>query len=213
MDQEMSMSLLRPAVAVLLATSVVAGGAALAAPKAAPVCKLVVDDAGDTASAPFPASNAIDITSADVASDGTMLTAVLRVAKYTANETETVYGKRYIVAFEGAGLKPMYLTALDYPVGVVFNFGEVTEGTTGPSYSSTGPATGHINAATGEITISVSAADLAAASFGKLTKGGVLKGINAVTFRRVGQSLFNGDDASTTKKYTVGAPSRVVPGK
>ena len=206
----MNTSLLRPAVAVLLATSVVAGGAALAGPKA-PVCNLVTDDVGDTASAPFPASNAIDIKSADVASDGTTLTAVLRVAKYTANETETVYGKRYIVAFEGAGLKPMYLTALDYPVGVSYNFGEVTESATGPSYSSTGTATGAIDAAKGEIKISVKASDLAAASFGKLQKGGTLKGINAVTFRRVGNQLFDGDDASTSKKYTVGAPSCVTP--
>jgi hypothetical protein len=209
----MSLTTARPALAVLVTASVLAGGAAVAAPKAAPVCNLVVDETGDTASAPFPASNAIDIKSADVASDGTTLTAVLRVAKYTANETETVYGKRYIVAFEGAGLKPMYLTALDYPVGVSYNFGEVTDSATGPSYSSTGTAKGSIDAAKGEITISVSAADLAAASFGKLTNGGVLKGINAVTFRRVGNQLFPGDDASTSKKYTVGAPSCVAVAK
>jgi hypothetical protein len=191
-----------------MCASLLAAGSAVAAPK--PSCNLVVDDKGDTASAPFPASDTIDITSADVASDGQTLTAVLRVAKYTANETATVYGKRYIVAFEGAGLKPMYLTALDYPVGVSYNFGEVTESATGPSYSSTGAAKGSIDAAKGEIKISVSAADLAAASFGKLTKGGVLKGINAVTFRRVGNQLFEGDDASTSKKYTVGAPSCVA---
>jgi hypothetical protein len=202
---------MRPAVAALLATSVVVGGAAVAAPKAAPVCNLVQDDTGDTESAPFPASNAIDIKSADIASDGTTLTAVLRVAKYTANETETIYGKRYIVAFEGAGLKSMYLTALDYPVGVSYNFGEVTESATGPTYSSTGTAKGSIDAAKGEIKISVTASDLAAASFGKLQKGGLLKGINAVTFRRIGNQLFEGDDASTSKKYTVGAASCVTP--
>jgi hypothetical protein len=205
------MSLVRPVVAVLLATSVVAGGGAIAAPKAAPVCNLVTDDVGDTASAPFPASNAIDIKSADIGSDGETLTAVLRVAKYTANETETIYGKRYIVAFEGAGLKPMYLTALDYPAGISYNFGEVTESATGPSYSSTGTAKGAIDAAKGEIKISVTASDLAAASFGKLQKRGLLKGINAVTFRRVGNQLFEGDDASTSKKYTVGAASCVTP--
>lgn len=187
------------------------GGVASAAVKPAPVCNLVQDEVGDTASAPFPASNAIDIKSADIASDGATLTAVLRVAKYTANETETVYGKRYIVAFEGAGLKPMYLTALDYPAGISYNFGEVTESATGPSYSSTGTAKGAIDAATGEIKISVTAADLAAASFGKLQKGGSIKGINAVTFRRVGNQLFDGDDAATSKKYTVGAASCVKP--
>jgi hypothetical protein len=203
---------LRAAFAALLCASVAIGGSALAAPaKAGPVCNLVVDDKGDTASAPFPASDAIDITSADIASDGQTLTAVLRVAKYTPNETATIYGKRYIVAFEGAGLKPMYLTALDYPVGVSYNFGEVTTGTTGPTYTSTGTAKGAIDAAKGEIKISVSAADLAAASFGKLAQGGVLKGINAVTFRRVGNQLFPGDDASTAKKYTVGTPSCVTP--
>ncbi len=105
----MRVSPLRPALAVVLVSSAVVAGGAVAAP--APVCNLVVDDKGDTESAPFPASDTIDITSADVASDGETLTAVLRVAKYTANETATIYGKRYIVAFEGAGLKPMYLTA------------------------------------------------------------------------------------------------------
>ena len=204
------MSSPRPVLALALAAALTSAGLAAAAP-AAPVCNLVTDDAGDTASAPFPASNAIDIKSADIASDGTTLTAVLRVVKYTPNETETVYGKRYIVAFEGAGLKSMYLTALDYPVGVSYNFGEVTESATGPTYSSTGAAKGSIDAAKSEIKISVSAADLAAAGFGKLQKGGVMKGINAVTFRRVGNQLFDGDDASTSKKYTVGAKSCVTP--
>lgn len=202
---------LRPALALALTGAVVLVGGAHAAPKAAPVCNLVTDDAGDTAAAPFPASDTIDILSADVASDGKALTAVLRVKKYTANEPQTVHGKRYIVAFEGAGLKSMYLTALDFPAGVSFNFGEVTEGTTGPSYSSTGPATGKIDTATNEIRITVQAAELAEAGFGKLTKGGVIKGINAVTFRRIGTTLFDGDDASTSKKYTVGAKSCVTP--
>lgn len=192
-----------------LAATIALTGVAAAVPRPT-ACRLLVDEAGDTARAPFPASDAIDITSADLASDGRTLTAVLRVAKYTPNELATVYGKRYIVAFEGAGLKSMYLTALDYPLGVSYNFGEVTTSPTGPSYSSTGPAKGAINAATGEITISVAAADLAAAGFGRLTKGGQLKGINAVTFRRLGNQLFPGDEATTTKRYTVGARSCVA---
>ena len=196
------------ALTVCLATS----GTALAAKAPAPVCNLVTDDAGDTGYLAFPASDAIDILSADVASDGTKLTAVLRVKKYTANETNTFFGKRYIVAFEGAGLKPMYLTLLDYPVGLTYNFGSTSTDAAGrTTYTSDGTATGSVDADKGVITITTTAADLDAAGYGKLTKGKDLSNINAVTFRRIGTALEPGDDASSSKKYTVGAASCVKP--
>ena len=196
------------ALTACLATS----GTALAAKAPAPVCNLVTDDAGDTAYLALPASDTLDILSADVASDGTKLTAVLRVKKYTPNETATIYGKRFIVAFEGAGLKPMYLTLLDSPVEQVFNFGSTSTDAAGrTTYTSDGDATGAVDAAAGTITITTTAADLDAAGYGKLTKGKQLSNINAVTFRRVGTSLLPGDDAVSSKKYTVGTPSCVKP--
>lgn len=203
----------RRTTALLALTACLAGsGTALAAKAPAPVCNLVTDDAGDTADIVFPASDTIDIVSADVASDGNKLTAVLRVKKYTANETATIYGKRFIVAFEGAGLKPMYLTMLDYPVGPAFNFGSTTTDATGQtSYTSDGTATGSVDAAASTITITTTAADLAEAGYGKLTKGKQLSNINAVTFRRIGNQLYTGDDAVSSKKYTVGAASCVKP--
>ncbi|HVE74556.1 MAG TPA: hypothetical protein VNA30_05630 [Mycobacteriales bacterium] len=216
----------------VLGVSVALVGGAAAAPKKKPApkplppaCNLVVDEAGDTASAPFPASDTIDIKSADVASDGVTVTAVLRVFKYTENDPGTIYGKRYIIAFEGAGLKPMYLRALDYPgnvapaavrdqVALPFDFGttEVNATTGQTQYASKGPATGTINASTGEITVSAKAADFDAAGFGKLAKGGIIKNINAVTFRRVGNQLYDGDTASSRKTYVVGQASCVKVG-
>lgn len=206
---------LRSSTALVL-TGVLAVGAttATAAVKkpAPPVCNLVTDDAGDTAYLALPNSDTIDILSADVASDGKNLTGVIRVKKYTPNETSTVYGKRFIVAFEGAGLKPMYLTLLDYPVGQVFNFGSTSVDAAGrTTYTSDGAATGTIDAATGVIRISTTAAALKDAGYGTLTKGKDLSGINAVTFRRVGTSLMPGDDAVSSKKYKVGAASCVKP--
>lgn len=189
-----------------------------------PVCNLIVDDKGDTASAPFPASDAIDIVSADIASNATTLTAVLRVAAYTANDPGTIYGKSYLVSFEGARFQNMYLRALEYPGNLIapaavqtatgtipFDFGATNvDATTGQTqYASSGPATGSINAATGEITMSVKIADLTAAGFGKLVPGQQFKSLNAVTFRRVGNQLFAGDDAATSKRYTAGAASCV----
>lgn len=216
----------RTALAAGLAASLAVGGAAVAAPAkpkpkpAPPVCNLVVDDKGDTASAPFPASDTIDIVSADIANDAKTLTAVLRVAKYTANDPATIYGKRYLVSFEGAGFKNMYLRALDYPgnslpegdtLALPFDFGatEVDAVTGGTTYASAGPATGSINAATGEITMSVQLSDVSAAGLGKVALGQQFKSINAVTFRRVGNRLFAGDDATTSKRYTAGAASCV----
>lgn len=216
----------RPVLATALAIAVASAGVASAAPKAKPKpkpvppsCNLVVDDKGDTASAPFPASDTIDIASADIASSKTALTAVLRVVKYTPNDTGTIYGKRYLVAFEGGGLQGMYLRALDYPlngtpvsdeIALAFDFGATEVDAAGrTTYASAGPATGSINAATGEITVTVQASDLADAGFGKLTPGVEFKGINAVTFRRVGNQLFAGDTATTSKRYVAASPSCV----
>lgn len=224
-------SLVRTALVGALVSCVAAAGVAAAAPKpkpkpkpkpAPPACNLVVDGKGDTESAPFPASDTIDIVSADIASSATAVTAVLRVAKYTANDTNTIYGKRYLVAFEGGGLQGMYLRALDYPlngtpvsedIALPFDFGATEVDAAGrTTYASAGPATGTINAGTGEITITVQAADVAAAGFGKLTPGAEFKSINAVTFRRIGTSLLPGDDASTSKRYVAGSPSCVKVG-
>lgn len=203
---------LRTSTALLLTGVLAVGATTATAAVKKPVCNLVTDEAGDTAYLALPASDTIDILSADIASDGKKLTAVLRVKKYTANETATVHGKRFIVAFEGAGLKPMYLTLLDYPVGQVFNFGSTSVDAAGrTTYTSDGAATGAVDAAAGTITISTDAAALKEAGYGTLTKGKDLSGINAVTFRRVGTSLFSGDDAATSKKYKVGAASCLKP--
>ena len=184
-----------------------------------PVCNLITDDKGDSGYNGLPNSGTIDIVSADVATTKTTITAVIRVEKYTANDPATIHGKRWLLSFEGAGLQPMYLRAGETPLMQVpgvgdptisnqFDFGNTTtDATTGQTtYGSLGAATGSINAATGEITITAKLEDLKGAGVGSL-KSGVIKGLNAVTFRRVGSQLLAGDDASTSKTYPAGAVS------
>lgn len=88
----------RIAAALAVALAATAAGAADAAPKpkpkVKPVCNLVVDGTGDTfaaraqdGTAPGPQDDAFDIKSADVASDGKVITVAIRVAKLADAQT------------------------------------------------------------------------------------------------------------------------------
>jgi hypothetical protein len=209
--------LLRPALAVLLATSVVAGGAAMAKP--APSCNLMLDDKGDAqflGAAPNDAN--LDIVSADIASDAKTVTAVLRLAAFSEVDPQSPLGRGYYVLFNAAGSEfPIYFNMQITPDVTSFRWGDLETLATGNgSYVKKGDATGVIDAAKGEIHISVPVSDVK--SIAKVAPGAKLSNVAANATAVLGTSVSGGlvstvDDATSSKPYIAGSPSCVKPGK
>jgi hypothetical protein len=177
----------------LLVTSVlVTSGLATTADAAKappPSCNLVKDAVGDSSNsyqgAPvFPADAGLDIVSADVVSDATAITAVIRLN--AAPGSATVYAKRYIAQFTVAGLKnPMVLAAAITPTGNTFSFGYYGTTTTGTGYNySATQATGRITDKV--ISVTIPLADVAAeANLGAIKKGAKISAFAITANRRV----------------------------
>jgi hypothetical protein len=112
----------RPVGALVLVLATAAGvPAAHAAAK--PLCQIVTDDTGDTFVAraqdgtkPGPQEDGFDITSADVASDGKVVTAVIRVKTLTTSIQTSPVGVGYSFDFLSptstmqASLRAVYIT-------------------------------------------------------------------------------------------------------
>jgi hypothetical protein len=218
---------MRPAVAVLFATSVLAGGAAVAAPAAAPVCNLVQDAKDDTFALRYqetihdlggpglygPAEPALDIVSADVAADAKTITAVLRVNKLAKSASSAPGGLAFRVQFSAPGEddENMYLSATT--TGTADTVVAGTRAITANLSTKLADATGVFDLAKNEIRISVPLATFAAQG----VKAGTplsFDGLDQTSARLTptGTSSF-ADVALSDKTYKVGAPSCVVPGK
>ena len=200
---------LRPVLAATLAVGLAVAGSAVAAPKAAPVCKLVKDSKGDAAILRDQPS--LDIVSADLASDAKSVTAVLRLdgAPSGANP-EAAGGTRYYMEFNLPGSpKAQYLAAfVPFAGSPTFRTGEITTEEARRSFSTDPePAKGAIRG--NEVTITAPVSTFAAR--GKVAPGTKLTGLTAETFAVVGVLLVSVDDA-TGKSYTAGTPSCVKPG-
>jgi hypothetical protein len=178
-------------------------------PKPAPVCKLVVDVADDAGVANHAAgapSNdpSLDIVSADIATDATNLTAVIRVKKLSAANTMAPLGQRWTLRF---------------------TFGVTTMGlsvNTGPAGSS-GPqvASGYkIDPAANEVRITVPLKNLPE----KVGKGTPFRNLYAETAAAISYdrekmgtpdstTLSPEDHAESTKTYAAGTPSCVKIGQ
>src|SRR5687768_3148932 len=91
----------------LIATSLLLTGAvgnattASAKPKA--VCNLVSDAKADAGYNNVPGADGDDIVSADLASDATTLTGVVRLAGLSASDPQAPLGRNYSVLFNGPG--------------------------------------------------------------------------------------------------------------
>jgi hypothetical protein len=221
------MSVLRPTLAVALCASVVAGGAAVAAPKVAPVCNLVQDAKDDTFALRYqetihdlggpglygPAEPALDIVSADVAADAKTITAVIRLNKLAKSAASAPGGLSYRVQFSAPGESDenMYLSAAT--TGTTDTFVAGTRAITANLSTKLADATGVFDLAKNEIRISAPLATFAAQG----VKAGVplsFSGLDQTSARLTptGTSSF-ADVARSEKTYKVGAPSCVVPGK
>jgi hypothetical protein len=216
----------------LLVTGGVGAVSSASAKTVKPVCDLVQDAKGDAGYNHVPGNNSDDIVSADVASNSTTITGVLRTAGLTVPDPEAPLGRNYTVLFTAPGSADvLYLSARTYPQGTQFFYGyqAVDPSTTVKTNYSLGSATGVVDTAKGEVHVSVPVKSFVAGAKAKLAPGAKLTGLEATVDRIVGQGFvpsqnvgpqrvpFGGlllpfDDA-TGGSYVMGTPSCVVVGK
>jgi hypothetical protein len=205
----------RSAVLGLLALSAPLLGSASSS--AAPPCRIVTDPSGDEAYAPTHVPS-LDIVSADLASNATTLTGVIRVKNYDLSN-ELGYRNYYVifnvpyshkVAFVVAGerigdvAEPYY----NYRYGLV----EGSTGSTNDYVERFDPgAVGFVDASRGEIHMSVSLSALA--KLGVAIKAKTpLTNIRAETVVVRGSFSKDIDVATTSRTYRASSPSCVKPG-
>jgi hypothetical protein len=222
--------------ATILVVSLLPLGAATSAlavtkPAAKPVCNIIKDASGDAEyNGAVPGDGNDDIVSADVASDGKKITAVLRLAALAQPDPMAPLGQGFFVEFGAKGSDSnLFLSARTYPTGTKYVFGySAPDPNTGINTSYTiGDATGSIDTAKKQVRITAVNSAFAPAG-SKLTKGTKLLVPTATTYRIAGQGLVPSqsvagtrvpigglllpfDDASG-KTYTVGTLSCVKPG-
>jgi hypothetical protein len=213
-------SRLRPVLAIAICASFVAGGAALAAPKAKPVCNLIADDKGDGAGFVDNSSGGLDVVTADIASDAKTVTAVLRLAAAppAAGDPNAPEGATYYVSWNAPGAtNPVYLSAATDATGAMsYAMGDIEPSPTGGALyqNATGAVTGHVDGSV--ITINVDRGVFG--SLASMKPGTKMTSLQAEVFYpvevpMVGGLLEQADAASGTKPYIAGAASCVVPGK
>lgn len=212
----------RPLVLLAASAALVTGAAAAsAAPKkpapVKPVCNLVVDDAGDTfllrnqevPGVYGPQEDALDIVSADLASDTKRITAVIRVKKL-ATTIATGVGQGYEAQFLNDGENTLYLSATITNGTQAFSVG--FRDPTANTATSLGDASGVFDLAKNEVRISAPVSAFSAQGTG--VKPGTLLSIGTITASRnlVAVNVFaDVNEGGTT--YKAGAPSCVKPGK
>lgn len=216
--------------ASLLAGSLLTG-AASAAPQPKPVCQIVKDGKGDAKYNNVPGDGSVDITSADVASDGKNITGVVRVDKLTHPNPQAPFGQAWFVKFSVKGAPEiLFLSARAYPHATTFVYGYTApDPNTGINTSYTlGEAKGMLDMAKNEVRFWVDAAGFKTAK-ANIVKGTKLSGVGADTWRIAGQGVvpsqqvgpvrvpFGGFllpfDAAEGGSYVVGTKSCVALGK
>ena len=205
------MSALRPVLAVAAGLALVAGGAAVAAPKAKPVCNLVTDAADDG----MVDNGTLEIVSADIVTTKKTVTTVVRVANADLSKGTIPTGSKIQFTFT-AGDSDLFTGVTYDPVnGLDGYWGH--QGDTGGEIE--GAVTPVVDAAKKEIRVTV---PTSAFSTGMLKPGSPLTdlGANADVIIATPKAAlqgnvrpFSNDTATSDKTYTAGAPSCVVPGK
>lgn len=215
----MSVSLLRPAVAVLVVSSFIAAGAASAAPKAkiAPVCNLVQDTKGDgtgfllTDQNYLPNDPQLDLVSGDIASDAKSITAAIRTDALALSDSNAPTGRAYYANFVVGEAKLFLSVALDGAGAATYS-----AGFTATRRTSLGEVTGVLDTANKEIRITAPLSIFADKAV--IKPGTKIADLNLLAQRYIGNRAAGGatpsaDEALGGKIYTAGAPSCVVPGK
>jgi hypothetical protein len=191
-----------------------------------PPCRQIPDDAGDasTAQGLVPGGAADDLLSADLASDGRTITAVVRLASLPVQDPQAPLGRRYLVQMTPAGSEvTLYLGATVGPTGTAFDYGYVTHDAVGTSTLPLGEATGRVDTARREVHVSAPTSGFR--SRGTVRRGTHLVRPTAVVSRQTslgdppntqvaGITLLLGTlgvsfDVAQGRTYVVGTPSCV----
>lgn len=198
---------------IVLLTAATLAGALLAGPASAAKlpCAMLKDAPGDAgwannaAGAPL-ADPSLDVVSADIASDGVTLTAVIRVKQLTQQSSVSPGGRGWSISM-ASGTTPLGLDAYLTPFGERFSSGK-----------------GKFDFAKNEIRIHVKLADV---PFFKAKKGTVIRNLSVATTTYVGYPeaggvrigngypppFGNADTATSTAAYKVGVKNCVSVGK
>jgi hypothetical protein len=207
-------------------------GHAVASP--ATVCRLIPDVPGDAAyglvtppaRVPLvPGTPGDDLLSADIASDGRRLTAVLRMAEVAVPDPVAPLGRAYTVVFTVQGKGSWFLSARTYATGTQYLYGDFVTQAGGTTASRVlGPARGRIDPARRLVVVDAPASVFA----GGLRRGTTLRVPNASVGRWVGQGAVPAQqvagqqvpltggamsfDDARGRNYVVGTRSCVHPG-
>jgi hypothetical protein len=225
-------------VALLATALLVTGGigavSSASAKTVKPVCNLVQDAKGDSGVSPVPGSDGDDIVSADVASNATTITGVIRLAALTLPDPQAPLGRSYSVLFTAPGSGDLlYVAARTYPQGTKYIYGyqAVDPNTTVNTNYTLGDATGVVDTAKAEIRISVPVKSFVDGAKAKLAPGAKLVGLSASVDRIYGQGVVPSQspapgaprlplggvtlqfDSADGGSYVMGTPSCVVVGK
>lgn len=217
---------------VALAGTAVLAGALLAVPATAAtrvrtVCHLVTDGRGDAAAVAtphVPGSDTDDLLSADIASDGRTVTAVLRMVDVQQPDPVAPTGRAYVFSFRLRGAPTTYFLAVrTYLTGTRYEYGDYPVDATGQSYVRVlGHGTGSVRTTTREVRVSAPVAGFLPRG---VRRGSTLVELRATVSRQWGQEVMEDPDvapvhvpvlASTFdegrgNRYVVGTPSCVKP--
>lgn len=211
------MSALRPVLALGVCAALAAAtgvASAAPAPRAKPVCNLIVDAKGDGGVA--TSSDDVDIVSADIASNAKVVTGVIRLAGDPSSvNPQAIGGKSYYLSFTAPGsAAPQFLSAeLDPVAGAAYHSGEEQD------VNGVGNKTSDPDAVVGSVkgnVITITAPLSAFSSRVSVKPGKKLTGLTAEVYALVGTGVTGGllikaDDASGSS-YTAGTPSCVKVG-
>jgi hypothetical protein len=219
--------------AVPLACASVLLGALLADPAPAttrvrPVCHLVTDPRGDaeTLAVPHvPGTDTDDLLSADVASDGRTVTAVLRLVAMQSPDPVAPGGRGYVLTFARRGGPTTYfLAARTYLTGTRYQYGVYADDLLGRSYVKVlGLGTGTISTTRREVRVNAPVAGLLPRG---TRNGTTLVELRASVYRQWGQEPMEDPDLAPVHvpmvatavdegvgdRYVIGTPSCVKPG-
>ena len=142
--------------AMLVLALLPAGVATTAQAAAKPPCQAVKDPAGDAALAAVPGNPNDDILSADLASDGKLLTAVVRMGGVDTADPEAPLGRHYLVQLDAkGGDTTLFVSARTYPTGTQYLYGYSGTNVVVSTSFVMGQAKGFIDTAKKEIHITV----------------------------------------------------------
>jgi hypothetical protein len=190
---------LRPALVVALCVSVVAGGAAVAAPKKVkPVCNIVSDAKGDGQLVATPNAKPLDIVSADIATGPKTVTAILRLDGMDSDPMTTL-GVEYKINFTVGGMSQFLRYQNTAGIGESYDYGDQSGANAGST--SKGTADGAIDAAKGTITISAPKSEFPG------MKGGTATEIVARSYVSLGALFESADVAEGALSYKDLTPS------